>query len=270
MTIRPRKHNRVIPAISKGEISGMAGFTITTGDAEPSESEDIRTRELMSLGGSMGFNTVRWFMNVYQLREAVKMLRADNPLCLPLYARQQHLTPILDTVDRQALHLDDELFAEAMHHIRSLGFAAVCFNDANQYRERKNGFGRLYYPVGTLESLVKRVRIAAPDLVIFASVTATAKAYQYRELFDYVEIQSFGTLNDFKQFQTYSYDWLCLDGRNTAKPRYLTSILNTLLASTDNNFFVYTAYDAAGTDWRNQPATVKRYTKFLSSFYIPF
>lgn len=262
--------NKIIPAITRTHIGNMAGFTITTGDAAPSEAEDIRTRDFMRLGADMGFNTVRWFNNADQMQDLYQQKRANNPNCLPTLALNLGLTPVLDTLDVLSLYLSDASLQKYLDQARLLGFAAACFNDANQYREQKNLSGLLVHPPRTLERMVDRVRKFAPSLPLFASVTGSAKAAEYKGLFDFVECQAFGTLPEFKAFLKLDCDWLCIDAQKSAKPAYLRKILALLLASGQINFFVYTAIDKAGTDWRNQPGTVKAYRTFLKSWQIPF
>lgn len=254
------------PTITKTKLANLAGVTITTGDKAPSDKEDNQTRDLMALAGDMGFNAVRWFMNLNQMRDQVTLLKQSSPLCLSAFARAHALTPMLDTLDNLALNLGDKDLKDYLDNAKLLGFTSGYFNDANQYSEKIDPVTKkLVYPVGTLERLVKRVRDAAPDFILFASVTASAKVSDYEPLFDFTEFQAFGSLSEFKTFLKLPCDLLCIDGRRRASADYLRAMLEALLIAGKDVFYCYTAKDL-DTLWLNMPETVAIYKEFMAKW----
>lgn len=250
------------PTITKTKLANLAGVTITTGDKAPSDKEDNQTRDLMALAGDMGFNAVRWFMNLNQMRDQVTLLKQSSPLCLPAFARAHGLTPMLDTLDNLSLNLGDKDLKDYLDNAKLLGFTSGYFNDADQYRTKKDAAGKLVHPAGTIERLVKRVRDVAPDFILFASVTGSAKVTEYEPLFDFTECQAFGSLSEFKSFLKLPCDLLCIDGRRRASADYLRAMLEALLVAGKDTLFVYTMKDIDSL-WLNMPETVAIYREFM-------
>lgn len=234
------------PIITKTELNFVAGACITLGFKAPSATMDATARELMRLVSDMGFNTVRFYRNKDEVRDDLKR-NPEDPRNLYAAAKKLGLTVVADTINRAALDLSDTEFSQYLAGLKSLGAALLVFDDSNQYRDKKPD--GTFYPAGTLEKMVARVRQFS-DLPLLASVRANARVQDYKPLFNFVEFQTFGKLTELDDFLRLPADCFVLDGQATVGNDYLRGAHDVILKYPPNAFFHYTALDE-DTDWRN-------------------
>lgn len=258
------------PLIEKFFFENVAGVTITT-DSAPSDTKDALTRDLLVLVGGMGFNTTRFLMNHQEAQKQWTLLKQDHRDCLLTVAKASGLVVIADTVE---LMVPDYVVASAtltaaaaktknaeidakvnlyFTTLKALGVRALYVNDADRAALKPK-----------LEGIVARIR-AASDLPLLCSLNANASLDYYRKLFDHVEVQTFGSVDETKRHIGLPAI-PCLDGQRSATPLYLNAILPVVLDAEKDALFVYTAYDRR-TNWQNMPETVRIYTDFLNKWW---
>lgn len=243
------------PVITKTDLKHIAGVTITL-DAAPSERKDAAARELIKLAADTGFNTVRFLRN---FEEAVQDNgRMDAARNVSGFAKSLGLMVVYDTVELVVRRINSEPMTDDARRekieryfaaLKAHG-SALYINDANRDDLKAD-----------LPGIVAQIRTAS-DLPLIASLTATADLDTYRKLFDHIEIQTFGTLDEFARYKAIPMSILCIDGQHDASNRYLREMLDMVGY---RSFFVYTMYDRR-TDWRNMPDTVDIYRVFLQKW----
>lgn len=251
----PKPVNDKKPRISKSEFSNVAGVTITT-DSTPSIGKDARTRDLLKLCGSAGFNTARWLTNHAEAAAQLKLFRANSPDCLVTVARAAGLTPVADTVELMVTATySDAALKLYFGTLKELGCAALYVNDADRKAL-----------AGTLDASVARIR-AASDLPLVASIQASSDIGRFKKLFDWVEVQTFGTVDEFKKYVGLPADVWCIDGRRGyASAAFLNAMLPVLLDAKKSALMVYTALDET-TNWQTMPDVVTAYRAFLAKWW---
>ena len=239
------------PTITKTEMLNVAGVAVPKGNA-PSAAQDQNSRDLILLASMMGFNAWRGFFNLSEVKAHTAM--ADTNINhLPGYGRRLEMTVVFDTLNNPAVNLSDadlKIYLDGLRKMAGSGPFVGYFDDANQYREARNTDGTLKYPVGTLERLVGRIRQFAPDIILIASLTAGANIsnYKSKDLFDFVEAQTFGKIGELPGMLDNGFDVYCMDGRREISMDYLTQAVEIIAKSNPRNVFYYVT---AINDWKN-------------------
>lgn len=256
----------VKPIITKTELKNVAGFCVTLGRLPPSATVDATARELIVMGRGMGFNCVRFFRNKDEVAADLKRT-PDDLRNLYAFAQKQGMVVVADTINRAAYDLNDAELKTYLAGLKTLGTPLYIFDDGNQYREAKNADGKLKYPAGTLERLVKRVRDLQPDMPIMASLTAGAVIKDYEPLFDFTEAQTFGSSANLDTFLDRGFDAYCLDGQASASLDYLRRAHDIILKDNPTAVFWYTASDEK-TNWLDmddKTALIEKTVKALTA-----
>lgn len=186
---------KLIPAppvaqkITRLALPRFAGFTIEKGKESPSLALYTKVKTAMRWGAGMGFTVWRGFFNVGEVAEHLKTAPVYGNLIA--YGQSLGLRFIADTIDNILLTVKDDVALKLyLDGLIKLGCEGVYINDAN----------RAELPLETLKTMVTRIRKAAPDLPVFASLLATANLATYKAIVDHVEIQTFGTPSELSTF----------------------------------------------------------------------
>lgn len=258
-----------VPVISRDVFENVAGVTIENSLVSPDTPQYDRVRLNLMLIAGMGFNTARWSMNALEVKRHVS-LPETNIAHLPGFANSLGIVYGADTVDR---YVWDTLKAEAAAQDATVkaGLAAALkayllglakwakyfyFNDANQYTGTT-------FPKDTLTTMVQRVREIVPEMPLIASLTANAVTADY-SMFDHVEAQTFGTVNEFKTFLSRPFDVWCLDGRKSVTAAYLKEIAAPFLTARKEAFFFY---PTTVSDWLVMPAQMTAIRELVAKWH---
>lgn len=241
------------PIITKTRLENVRGVCVTLGLKAPSPTVDATARELIQLAARMGFNVVRFFRNRDEVRDDLKRSQ-DDPRNLYAVARKLGLAVVADTINRAGEMYSDTDLSQYLAGLKSMGAAALVFDDANQYTDSKNDDGSLKWQPGFLENMVRRVRERS-DLPLIASVRANAAVGAYKPLFDFVEFQTFGRLSELDDYLKRPADCFVLDGQQSIGLDYLRGAHDVILKYPPAAAFWYSALDQK-TDWREMPDKV--------------
>jgi hypothetical protein len=241
------------PVISKTELRNVRGACITLGLEAPSPAIDAAARELMHLIQRMGFNVVRFFRNKDEVRDDLKRPH-DDPRNLYAIAKKLNLVVVADTVNRAAEMYSDTELSQYLAGLKSLGAAALVFDDANQYFDAKNPDGSLKFHPTALAAMVGRVRRFS-ELPLIASVRANAAVGEYKPLFDFMEIQGFGNPEELRGFLKLERDAIVLPAEEKNSLDYFRRAHDVILDNPPDAAFWYSAFDEK-TNWLEMPDKV--------------
>jgi hypothetical protein len=270
------------PTITKTEIRNVAGVTLANDLVSPDDNQYDRMRLNLMLISGMGFNVGRWYMGKAELNKTLA-LPETNIAHLPGFARSLGITYGADTVDRavfDTLKIEDDPLADAKAKVIAIGELEVylkgleklaaffVINDINQYP-------LVSFPAITSGRIVERIRSITPNMPIIGSTTANVDISLYKRQpndlpdvanrkVDYLEAQTFGTVNEFKLFLGRKFDVFCLDGRKTATKSYLQQITPAFLAANPSNFFFY---PTTVTDWLSMPGQMSVIRDMVSKWW---
>lgn len=224
--------------ITRTSLPRLAGFTLENSDKAPSRDRYAAACRALDWGARMGLDTFRIFLNPTEMRDHA--LGTGTLWDLVAYARGKGTRYLADTMDTITLSLKDPELKLYCDYAASLGCEGFYINDA----DRKD------IPLDMLKSIVVRLRKAAPDMPIFASLLGSANLETYRAIVDYVEIQTFGTPGELATFLRKDAV-MCLDLRKTLNASDLKTRAELALKTPPKAFFLYA--DLA-TDYEGMPA----------------
>lgn len=244
----------VPPVTDAPKLRNIIGITITKDDT-PGPKQDAMTRALLDLCSKVGFTHWRGLLN-YEEAKAQVTQAEDDPDNLPGYGRRLGMQFVADTVDSQVKRLDKDGLIRYIGWLKKLGAVALYFNDVDDPAK-----------ADVIHGWIKRAREAMTaaefNVPLIGSFTANFDRAKYPG-FDQYEIQTFGTLSEFKRFLDMRADFLCIDGQQSATLEYLQK-MTALVVEGKRDVWVYSAKDE-DTDWRNMPATVEIYRTFVSQW----
>lgn len=175
--------------ITRTFLPRLFGMTIENGDSAPSKARYDVIMKALDWGKAQGFSTYRLFLNPSEVAELQKPTPQYGNVIA--YGKSLGFRWLADTIDTIVGNLpDDTKLKEYMDGLKALGCEGVYINDAD----------RAALPLNMLRIMASRLRRAAPDMPIFASLTATADLATYKGIVDWVEIQTFGTPAELTRF----------------------------------------------------------------------
>ena len=220
----------------------LYGVTIEKSKTSPSKALYDTVKTAMQWAKRLGFDTWRGFFNPQEVRDHLK---ATPPLGnLVAYGKAQGLRFLADTLDTILKQLPSDVDLKAyMDGLIALGCEGVYINDADQYT------------LEVLRGYVARLRTAAPEMPIFVSLRASANVSLYKEMVDYVEIQTFGTTAELARFLALDDALafklvMCLDARAPMTVTDFAQRAAVILKNAPEAFFYYA--DQPG-DYEAQP-----------------
>ncbi len=203
------------------------GFTIANDQKTPSTAEYAKNKSAMDWGKRIGFNTYRIFLNPTEMRNmAAGVGSLENIIAYGSFLGLAWMVDTMDTICKM-LPLDSSLknYCDAGER---LGWTGIYFNDAD----------RLDLPIETLRLMVARVRkfVTVP---IYGSLMGTADIALYGEIFDRVEIQTFGSDSELANYL--KIDAIpCLDLRKPLTTEQLKAKAAIIARNPPKDLYYYT------------------------------
>lgn len=243
------------PVISRDRFENLIiGSIVKGGDAG---TEDKMVREAIDQAVEVGCNSVTFWIHPSEAAAYLKPENINDPMKnIFKYAADRGVIIGADTVDA-ALRIikqtpDDGVFNRYIDNLIALGARYILWNDVDG-RDEKNG-ERIYSPavIKTGMGRLKRALQEHPQIPIIASLTAGAALDMYKQEFgfNFVEIQTFGSLAELANFVELEADALCIDTQQSASLSYLRDARFLIVQSDISVIRLYAIFDE-GTDFRS-------------------
>lgn len=236
----PNTRMNVWPEEPAFSIDRRVMATIENSMTEPSATQYTAVKRAADALHALGVNAIRLYLG------PLEVLGHLDPAAKPFgflgnladYIRGKKIHVIADGIDRVLKLLTDEQLAVHVAGLKTLRFAAVCWNDADKE------------PVSKLEDDVARIRAAGWTGSIIFSLRGTAKIAAYSEIKDIIfEFQTFGSDAEFRQYVATEADILCLDLREPQTRDRIARLFSVALAHKNTKPRGYTLYTSKTRDW---------------------
>lgn len=219
------------------QVERIFGFTIENSQKTPSAVEYTKNKSAMDWGKRIGFNTYRIFLNPTEMRNmAAGTGTLENIIA---YGSSLGLSWMADTMDTVVKLLPGDVgLKDYCDNGTKLGWAGVYVNDAD----------RSTLPIETLRTMVARLRkfVRVP---IYGSLMGTADIVLYGQIFDRVEIQTFGT--DAELVNYLAIDAIpCLDLRSPLTTEQLKAKAAIIKRNPPRDLYYYADLNS---DYENMP-----------------
>ena len=225
------------------DVSSIVGATIENSMVDPTTTQYTAVKRAADALDALGVNTVRFYLGPAEIAAYVdpggQMFGKLGNLIN--YVRAKHMHFIADGFDRVMQELGDEKLKRHVNGLKANHTWALCWNDADKI------------PVAQLKDEVKRVRAAGWDGPIIFSLRGTAKLSEYKIEGVYLEIQTFGSEDEFDTYAESKADLLCLDTRSPQTEAQIKRIFDVSLKKEEDRPRGYFLYTSKTRDWAATP-----------------
>jgi hypothetical protein len=227
------------------DVTSIIGATIENSMTDPTSTQYTSVKRAADVLEAFGINTMRFYLGPGEIAAYVDpaghMLGKLGNLID--YVRAKHMHFIADGFDRVMRLLSDDKLKSHVDGLKQLYTWALCWNDADKQS------------VESLKADVKRVRAAGWDGPIIFSLRAIAKLVDYKIPGVYLEIQTFGSEDEFDTYAESKVDLLCLDTRSPQSEAQIRRIFDvSLRKEAENRPRGYFLYTSKTRDWVATPA----------------
>lgn len=238
------------PVISKTQFDNLIiGCIVKIDDAG---TEDDMVRQSIDKAVEVGCNSVTFWMHPTEVEKHLENI--DDPQQNTFrYAADRNVVIGADTIDAALRILpetvNDEEFDAYVDGLITLGAKYLLWNDVDGLDQ-----GERVYTPDEIESGMKRIRRALrnhPNIPVIASLTAGADLDDYRRLygFEFVEIQTDGTIAELRNFMLLDADVFALFAEQDKSLNYLKDSRAIVVNSDAKAIRLYAIYDGS-TDLR--------------------
>lgn len=245
------------PVISKTEFRNLVIGSIVKQDDAGTEEDMMRA--CIDEAIEVGCTSITAWFHPSEAAGYVKPENINNPLKnIFKYAADRGIIIGADTVDAALRILPetitDDAFNKYIDNLISLGAKYLLWNDVDGVLD---GFEtipaqRVYTPeaIKTGMARINRALKEHPTVPVIASLTAGANLEEFRQYgFHFIEIQTFGSLDELKGFVKLNADALCIDVQQSQSLAYLKEARAILVASDATVIRLYAIFDG-DTDFR--------------------
>jgi hypothetical protein len=253
----PNTRKDVWPEEPGFNVSEIIGATIENSMVDPSSTQYTAVKRGADALQGLGVTTVRFYLGPAEVfghidPEGHMFGKFGN---LVDYVRSKQMHFIADGFDKVMglLSTRDDKLKLHVDGLKQLRTWAICWNDADKENPEK------------LKVDVKRVRAAGWDGPIIFSLRGNAKLEDYKIEGVYLEIQTFGSEDEFDNYAESKADLLCLDLRSQQTKNQIERIFDVALKSEVGRPRGYFLYTSKTRDWAATPddevAEIRDFTK---------